>query len=406
MRNEVNKNFTDKFITSLLVPKKSQKAVLFRDSRQKGLSLLVSYGGSKTFYFTAKHNYRRFSLKIGQFPHTSIDEARERAFLMLKDVKNGLNPLRVKCNNNLTLNTFFYNEYINNYVKKYKGNSCDYRIRMFSNYFSSIANMILVEISRNDIDDLHKKIGSNNGKYIANRCLAFIRHILNIAIEFGHLETNPASRIKQYEEKARDRFLQPTEITNFIKAVNDSTSPLFRDFTLLLLYTGQRRSNIASLKWNQIDFHNKTIYLPHTKNGDPQTIPLTIQAFDLINDIKSNSKNKSDYVFPSKQSKTGHITGSKSFWKNVLKTANIKNLRIHDLRRTMGSYQAITGSSLNIIGKSLGHRSVGATMIYARLNLDPVRASMQKATDEMNKMFSKYDSNITLNNPDASRSTI
>ena len=69
----------------------------------------------------------------------------------------------------------------------------------------------------------------------------------------------------------------------------------------------------------------------------------------------------------------------------MLKKANITNLRMHDLRRTMGSYQAIVGSSMNIISKSLGHKSIQSTAVYARLSLEPVRESMQKATDEIMK---------------------
>lgn len=63
--------------------------------------------------------------------------------------------------------------------------------------------------------------------------------------------------------------------------------------------------------------------------------------------------------------------------------AEINGLRIHDIRRTLGSYQAITGASLPIIGKSLGHKSQQATAIYARLNLDPVRQSLERATQAM-----------------------
>lgn len=59
------------------------------------------------------------------------------------------------------------------------------------------------------------------------------------------------------------------------------------------------------------------------------------------------------------------------------------DLPIHDIRRTFGSYQAITGASLQVIGKSLGHKSTAATQIYARLNLEPVRASVERATSVM-----------------------
>jgi integrase len=59
------------------------------------------------------------------------------------------------------------------------------------------------------------------------------------------------------------------------------------------------------------------------------------------------------------------------------------DLRIHDLRRTLGSWQAKTGASLAIIGKSLNHKNQNTTAIYARLDLDPVRDSVNAATSAM-----------------------
>ena len=85
------------------------------------------------------------------------------------------------------------------------------------------------------------------------------------------------------------------------------------------------------------------------------------------------------WVFPSFSSKTGHLADPKRAWKRILEKAQIQDLRIHDIRRTLGSYQAITGASLPVIGKSLGHKSSQATQIYSRLNNDPVRQSMEKA---------------------------
>lgn len=58
----------------------------------------------------------------------------------------------------------------------------------------------------------------------------------------------------------------------------------------------------------------------------------------------------------------------------------IEDLRIHDLRRTLGSWQARTGASLTIIGKSLNHKSIQSTAVYARLDTDPVRQSVNTAT--------------------------
>ncbi|WP_367913917.1 tyrosine-type recombinase/integrase [Leadbetterella sp. DM7] len=61
----------------------------------------------------------------------------------------------------------------------------------------------------------------------------------------------------------------------------------------------------------------------------------------------------------------------------------LMDVHIHDIRRTFGSFQAITGASLQIIGKSLGHKSPLSTQVYARLNLGLVLVSIEKATQVM-----------------------
>ena len=85
------------------------------------------------------------------------------------------------------------------------------------------------------------------------------------------------------------------------------------------------------------------------------------------------------FVFPG-IGKSGHLQEPKKGWKRILERAKITDLRIHDLRRTLGSWQAKTGASLAIIGKSLNHKNQNTTAIYARLDLDPVRESVNAAT--------------------------
>jgi integrase len=108
-------------------------------------------------------------------------------------------------------------------------------------------------------------------------------------------------------------------------------------------------------------------------------LPLGAEAVQIF---EARNPQKTGFVFPA-LSATGHITPPKKRWQNLLQRCGIDNLRIHDLRRSLGSWQAITGASLVIIGKSLGQKSAAATMIYARLNTDPVRASVSAATSAM-----------------------
>ena len=70
-------------------------------------------------------------------------------------------------------------------------------------------------------------------------------------------------------------------------------------------------------------------------------------------------------------------------WREILKRADIEDLRIHDLRRSLGSWQTITGASLQVVGKTLGHSRPETTAIYSRLSDNPVREAMQTATAAM-----------------------
>ena len=98
--------------------------------------------------------------------------------------------------------------------------------------------------------------------------------------------------------------------------------------------------------------------------------------------MDSRKAGSGEFVFPG-EGVTKHIVEPKKAWATLLKAAGIENLRIHDLRRTLGSWQARTGASLPIIGKSLNHKTHQATAIYARLDLDPVRQSVNTATAAM-----------------------
>lgn len=103
---------------------------------------------------------------------------------------------------------------------------------------------------------------------------------------------------------------------------------------------------------------------------------------EAVEVLRERNPQEAGYVFAA-PSATGHLTPPKKRWRALLARAGVADLRVHDLRRSLGSWQAISGASLAIIGKSLGHKSADATMIYARLSLDPVRASLNTATSAM-----------------------
>jgi integrase len=191
--------------------------------------------------------------------------------------------------------------------------------------------------------------------------------------------------------QARERFIRPEEFKKFFKALDAENKPddeklhnNFHDYVLLSLYTGARQANVLSMKWEDIDLKTGHWRIPKTKNKDSHTVPLTPYAVEILKRRKEKAKSrpKTPFVFPS-DSAVGHYTEPKVAWRQLLKNAGLVDLRMHDLRRTMGSYMAMNNQSLPIIGKALGHKSQMSTHIYARLALDPVRAAMEQAQAQM-----------------------
>ena len=201
--------------------------------------------------------------------------------------------------------------------------------------------------------------------------------MFNKAIEWElWSKDNPAKYIKQFKEESRERFLESDEIPAFFESLAKEKNTTIRDYILLSLLTGARQSNVLSMKWEQISFNRSEWLIPKTKNGKPHKLPLVKEALEILQERKSHSS--SDFVLEGK-GKTGHLVEAKAGWKRILKRAGIKNLRLHDLRRSLGSWQASTGANLSIIGKTLAHKSISTTAIYARLSISPVRDSMEKA---------------------------
>lgn len=381
-------NFTEKTLATLPLPAKNDGQAIYYDSgTSDGLQLIVTYGGSKTYYFYALFQGRPIRDKIGKVGQIKLVQAREIAHSKREQINKGIDPTleRKAALQDITLKDFYENHYKPQHsqlVKAQKSIKDD--DGTFYNYLKELHSRHLRSINHDDIAKLHTRLFREISPYTANRMLSLIRHMYNKAAEWGNYSQkldNPTNGIKKFPEKSRDRFMNGDELHRFFSVLYKEPDSAFKFYILLSLFLGQRRRNILALRWSDVDLNNKLVYFRDTKNKEPLQVPLTSHAIALFKYMKENAV--SEWVLPSATSASGHYEEPKKPWKKLLAAANIDNLRLHDLRRTLGSYQAISGASLAIIGKSLGHKSQSATEVYSRLSVDPVRDSMQKATDMM-----------------------
>ena len=371
-------NFIKKSLETLRAPNK--KIAVYHDTTKHGLKLLVRPTGIKTFVLYRKIQGRPERVTIGRFPEVTIEQARNQVDILNAKIASGINPNEEKrgLRSEMTLHDLF-DRYLERYAKVHK-KSWQEDADQFRRYLKDWENRRLASIRKSHIQKLHTEVGTNKGHYAANRLLALLHTMFNRAIDWGWDNANPAHGIKKFKEKSRDRFIQSDELPKFFAALSEETSIIVRDYILLSLLTGARRSNVLAMRWEEINFDRTTWTIPITKSGESHTLPLVPTAIDILKTRQKNNTNNSQWVFPG-AGVTGHLVETKKPWKRILDKAGIKNLRIHDLRRSLGSWQAATGANLSVIGKTLAHKNVSTTAIYARLNIDPIRESMNKATD-------------------------
>lgn len=367
--------FTKRRLEAITAPADG-KRVYFQDETE-GLSLCIMPSGVKTFYVVKWFQGRKVRVPLGRFPTMSVEEARKASRTLIAKMGEGIDvqQARQAARHEHTMAGLwdFWLEHAKLRKKTWEEDQ-----RIYNAFLAPWANHRLSAIHKSDVAALHAKVGKNNGIYQANRLLSLVKAMFNKGTDIGFTGANPAKGVKKFVEAKRDRFLQGEELPKFFQALADEPNELFRDFFLLALLTGAGRGNVLSMAWVDIDLNNARWRIPETKAGVPLVVPLVPAAVAILRHRREASSG-SPWVFPSTR-RANHVTEPIVAWKRLLKRAGLADLRIHDLRRSLGSWQAMGGASLPIIGKSLGHTQASTTMIYARLQLDPVRTSVESAT--------------------------
>ena len=399
MSNRIS--FTKKVLDKLPLPPVGKRVDYF-DTTTNHLTLRVSHVGTKAFVLYRKIDGIAERLTLGRYPTMTIDQARQMVAQLNGSIAVGNNPAEDKrsLRQESTLGEVF-KRYMVEYAKPHK-KSWEIDEQRYNVHLIHWQNKKLSAIKKQHVQKLlvyiadhqrmiegidkvgRRKVKKVGGKGASNQILRLLRKVFNLAIDWGWDGYNPCTRIKEYKSKSRDRFLEGDERPKFFEALGEEPNTTARDYILASLLTGARRTNVLEMRWDEINLERKEWLIPETKNGESQRLPLISAMLTLLKDRKVKGGD-SEWVFPSHGS-TGHLTNPDKTWKRVLSRAGIEDVRgtwLRDLRRSMVSWQANTGASLSVIGKSLNHKNVNTTAIYARLALDPVRESMEKAAIAM-----------------------
>jgi integrase len=170
-----------------------------------------------------------------------------------------------------------------------------------------------------------------------------------------------------HPEQSRERWLRADELPRVAEAIDQEPNLYIRSALWLYLLTGMRKSELLQAKWEHIDWERSELRLGETKGGRTHYVPLSPAALAVLQAVPRQEDNS--YILAGAR-KGQHLVNIALAWGRIRKRAGIEDVRLHDLRRTVGSWLAQSGSSLHLVGSILGHRNLATTQIYARLGQD------------------------------------
>lgn len=398
--------FTDIGLRQLRAPSSGRIEVTDAHPDVKGFTLRVTKSGARTFnlVFRSPRDGRQARIDLGSYPATALKDARRKAIEYRRLVEAGIDPRDAE-KAEAERRAAEHRAAIVAAAERDRGRfelaAAEFialcrdkrRLRQWREYQRQLDKYVVPcwadrhvrDISREDCRALLLLIEAGHGPVMANRVLATVRSLFTWLLEADRVPANPASRIRsETNESSRDRVLTDGELVAVWRGC-DRLSPIHAGFVRLLILTAQRRREVASMRWRDVDLGTGLWTLPReaAKMARTHVVPLPPLATDILRNLPRYASAEDDaFVFTTDGGRT-HISGYSKI-KAALDAhigvnaedgieGAVDEWRLHDLRRTAASGMARLGVALHVIEKVLGHESgtiSGVAAIYNRHGYD------------------------------------
>jgi len=335
----------------------SSKPLLVHDEECRGFCVVVSKTGAKSFYFYGRIQGRPKRIHIGKYPDINVNHARNVCRGIVGDIAKGVHDPGPRKKGGKTLGEVF-DDYLEIHAKPSK-RTWQRDVITFDTYLAPWRNTAMAWITRAAVSELVIGIAKQpKKKSAAAKTRDLLSSLFSFAIKQGWCEANPVYKTHRPTYGRRSSYLAPADASRFFTALSQLKSEKARDYFVMLLLTGARRNNVASMARSEIDFARAlwTIPTEKFKGKRAQVVPLVPEAMAIITRRLSNG---GAYVFPGR-GKSGHYVYPQTAMERIQKATGLE-IRIHDLRRTVGAWQNAAGVPLRVIQQGLGHSSIQTT---------------------------------------------
>jgi integrase len=358
----------------------------YSDTEVAGLRVLVSKLGRKSFLLRyLSPTQRKRSMKLGDYPAMDITEARQLAINHRSQLSKGIDPQderNASSESKIPTVKAFVESHVLPHAYATKRSAKDDESRFRCHVLPAFGHLPLNAVTTYAIQQFHNQKKALLCPATANRILDTLRRTFSLANQWGVIDTNPIKGIRFHQENnMRHRYLNKEELARFLTTLSlEVQSPVAADALYFLLATGARKEEALMMRWEHFDAEQATWLIPENKGGRSRHVLLNDAALQLL--AKRSPLAGNPFVFPGRELGRPLRNISKSFAR-ILARADIKDLRIHDLRHAYASILVNAGHSLFEVQHLLGHRSVSTTSRYAHLGSDRLRATSNQVANVM-----------------------
>jgi integrase len=369
------------------------------DSELRGFYVDVLASGRKSYRLRYRFEKKLRITTLGDARYMNAQEARELAHAILRQAKQGKDPLAVASSAlGPTVQEFFLEKYMP-YVKSYK-RSWQTDLSMINNHIvKRCGKLRMGSATPADIAiflDGMKQSGFAAGTI--NRALVLMRYGFELAIRWGEpgVLKNPLKEIKNLRDDNRiERYLTIEQTGLLASAVEQSENKMLRFIVLFLIFTGARKREALDARWQDIDWDKRSWRIPKTKSGKIRHVPLSSGAMELLETLKGMAlkRESSGATAAPGQAKGFHLLAGRAIfvnektnkpfvsffysWNTARIAVGLPQLRVHDLRHSFASFLVNAGRSLNEVQELLGHADIRTTSRYAHLSRERLIAAVE-----------------------------
>jgi len=385
----LTKSFVDKVEIPALSDRGTSTQSFYRDSTIVGFGLRVTSGGVKSFIVEKRINGKVKRITLGRYGNLTVEQAKKEAMKILGQVATGSDPIAEKKEKNIRalslLDTF--NDYLNTRKDLKPTTIADYN-RVMKWAFEDWLSRPVTDITKDMVENRHRERGkrsqarSNNSMRVLRAIMNHARNKFEDAKGNPIILFNPVERLSQnrawFKVEKRQTLIKAHQLAAWYEATLKLNNESTRDYLYFLLFTGLRRSEGAQLRWDDVDFEDKTFTINDTKNSLRHTLPLSDYLEELL--LRRQENTKGEFVFPSRSS-SGHIIEPKKSLHRINELSGI-SFTLHDLRRTFITIAESLDIPAYALKQLLNHKDPrDVTAGYIVMDIERLRIPMQKISD-------------------------